>query len=97
VTKDNRLVAYIQSVDGDPFIDIVEVSKKGTSYYYDGVWWMREPVFRSGYCTNANGQKLKINPLSRSYDLYENHNGNIEVKESARERYEQWVNGELKP
>lgn len=36
MTKDNRLVAYIQLVDGVPFIDIVEVSKKGTSYYYDG-------------------------------------------------------------
>ena len=97
MTKDNRLVAYIQSVDGDPFIDIVEVSKKGTSYDYVGVWWIREPVLRSGYCTNENGQKLKINPLSRSYDLHENYNGNIEIKESARERYERWVNGELKP
>lgn len=54
--KDNRLVAYIQAVDGDPFIDIVEVSKKGTSYYYDGGWWMREPILRSGYCINANGK-----------------------------------------
>lgn len=97
MTKDNRLVAYIQSEDGDPFIDTVEVSKKGTSYYYDGAWWMREPALRSGYCTNAKGQKLKINPLSRSYDPYEHYDGDIEIKESARERYERWVNGELKP
>lgn len=93
---DNELVAYIQSENGDPFIDLVKISKKGSSFYYDGVWWMREPVFLGGYCTNENGERLKINPLSRSYNIYKNYEGMIEVKERAKNRYERWVRRKIK-
>lgn len=94
--KDKRLVAYIQPLDGEPFIDLVEISKKGSSYYYDGLWWRRGFSICGGICTNAKGQKLKIYPLSRAYDPYENYVGNIEIKEPAKERFKQWLNGELK-
>tara|TARA_Y100000296_G_scaffold58349_1_gene67205 strand:+ start:1758 stop:2051 length:294 start_codon:yes stop_codon:yes gene_type:complete len=97
VKRDNRLVAYIQSENGEPFIDVIEVSKKGTSFHYGGSWWMREPVFRSGYCTNDKGERLKINPLSRSYNPYHDYDGIIEIKESAQERYKNWLSGDLKP
>jgi hypothetical protein len=94
--KDNRLVAYIEFDGGIPFIDIVEVSKKGTSFFYNGTWWMREPVFRMGLCTNHLGQKVKISPLNRHYNPYENYADLIEVKESAKERYNQWITGNIK-
>ena len=93
---DNQLVAYIQSENSEPFIDLVKISKKGTSFYYEGVWWMREPVLRSGYCTNEKGERLKINPLSHSYNLYENYDGVIKIKESAQVRYKSWVKREIK-
>ena len=96
VKRDNRLVAYIQAENGVPFIDIIEVSKKGSSYRYNGIWWMREPVIRTGYCTNDKGEKLKINPLSRWYNPYQHYDGVIEIKEPAKERYKRWLSGDLK-
>jgi hypothetical protein len=93
---DNRLIAYIQYQDGEPFIDIVKISKKGTSFLYDGVWWARGSVLKGGYCTNEKGEKAKIFPLSRTYNPYENYDGVIEIKESAKERYRRWRAGEFK-
>ena len=66
--KDNQLVAYIQRKDQAPFIDIVKISKKGSSFYYAGVWWSRDDkMSMNQYCINAKGEKLKIKPLNRSY------------------------------
>jgi len=93
---DNQLVAYIQAENGEPFIDLIKFSKKGTSFFYDGVWWMREPVVRFGYCINQKGEKLRINPLSHSYNLYENYDGVIKVKEAAQDRYNKWVKRKIK-
>ena len=53
---DNQLVAYIQAENGEPFIDLIKFSKKGTSFFYDGVWWMREPVVRFGYHKDLDTQ-----------------------------------------
>ena len=93
---DNQLVAYLQFSGDDPFIDIVKVSKKGTSYFYNGHWWKREPVIRTGCCTNQLGEKVKISPLTRYYDPYENYAGVIEIKESAKARYNRWLSGNIK-
>ena len=93
----NDLIAYLQKEEYEPFIDIIKISKNGTSFFYDGTWWQRELVMRTGYCTSDKDEKLKINPLSRSYDPYLQYDGEIEIKSSARERYEKWVRRELKP
>ncbi len=92
---DNRLVAYIEFDNDEPYIDIVHISKKGTSFYYAGCWWARSSVL-SDYCTNAEGEKLKINPLSHSYNPYKNFYGEIKVKEAAKERYTHWLQGQIK-
>ena len=94
--KDNQLVAYIQRKDQAPFIDIVKISKKGSSFYYAGVWWSRDcKMSMNQYCINAKGEKLKIKPLNRSYNLYEDYDGIIDIKETAKERYNSWLKGEL--
>jgi len=94
---DNRLLAYIQYDHCEPFIDVVQVSKKGSSFLYDGVWWARTASLMSGYCTNHKGEKLKINPLSRVYNPYANYDGEIEIKSDAKERYDLWCAGKIKP
>jgi len=91
---DNRLVAYIHYDDGEPYIDVIQVSKKGSSFLYAGSWWSRGRM--SGCCTNEKGEKLIIRPLSRVYDPYEDYEGDIEIKSAAKGRYERWRAGKVK-
>ena len=90
---DNVLLAYITHKDQDPFIDLVELSKKGTSYLYEGERWRKG---FPGSCTNNKGETLKISPLNKSYDRYEDIRDRIVIKDRAQDRYEKWMAGSLK-
>jgi len=94
--QDKQLVAFIKFKDQPPFIDLVEISKKSVSYFYDGEWWQRiHPPFSSS-CENRAGNKLTINPLSRTCNPYEDIMLQVVVKERAKQRYESWLAGRLK-
>ena len=91
---DNVLLAYITYKDQAPFIDLVELSKKGTSYLYEGQRWRKG---FPGSCSNDEGETLKISPLNKSYDRYEDIKDRIVIKNRALGRYEKWMKGLLKP
>jgi len=89
------LVAYIAYENELPFIDVVEISKKGMSYWYDEQRWHRVFPVQFTACENDAGQKLRITPLNRNYDRYSDISDQIIVKERAIDRYNKWKNGEL--
>lgn len=90
-----RLIAYIKYEDENPFIDIVEISKKGTSYLYNGQRWHRVSPIITGCCKNDEGKKLEINPLNRNYNHYKEISASVAIKDRAADHYRKWINGVL--
>ena len=89
------LLAYIHS-ENDPkgpsvTIDLVEVSKKGSSYHYKGSVFNRVWPFFSGKCESQTGELLEIVPLSRRYSPFWSDASAVMVQEKAKARYEQWM------
>lgn len=93
--RDPTLLAYLSQGDQTPFIDLIQVSKKGTSYFYAGCWWQRHWPLSGGVCTNTKGEKLTIQPLSRTHHPDPLQGGRIQVKPSAQARYVRWMQGRV--
>jgi len=95
---DRQLLAYIKFENSeDVFIDVIEVSKKGSSYHYLNTAWNRSlPTLGSENCTNPHGNKCKISPLNRNYTPSWASEFNVIIKEAARKRYEAWLSKSLK-
>lgn len=95
---DRRLLAYIQYDEStEVFIDIVEISRRSTSFHYKGTAWRRPYIaFGNAYCTNAKGKKCRISPLSRHGRPSWVNDALVEVKEAAKERYELWQSKNIK-
>ncbi|KEQ16435.1 hypothetical protein [Endozoicomonas numazuensis] len=86
--KDRTLLAYICSdASGSITIDLIEVSKNGSAYHYDGELWRRQVM--SHYCTSSKGDRCCITPLSR-YGKPEWVKEPVVVAERAKERYALW-------
>lgn len=95
MTEDKYLLAYIVKEGETPFVDIVEISKKGSSYLYNNERWHKELPTLSGECKNELGNKIKIIPLSRNHDPFEAIDDEMVIQERAVERYQKWKAGEL--
>ncbi len=92
--KDRILLAYIQLDASDSVtIDLIEVSKKGGAYHYDGEFWRRMAM--SHYCVNSKGEKCLITPLSR-YNKPEWVKEPVTLAEQAKERYTLWSERRLR-
>ena len=94
---DRRLLVYILKEEGGPvYIDIVETTKNGHSYRYDGQIWNRGAnFFCREECTNQAGVQWKIAPLRRDYVPQWVVEENIQVCANAKERHELWLRKEL--
>lgn len=94
---DRQLLAYIQHKGSDEvFIDVVKVSKAGTSFLYEGKVWNRPMLMRSAFCIDPHGNECEITPLSRSYTPSQYLDKDIPVKECAQARYNLWVGKKIK-
>lgn len=96
---DRQLLAYICFENsGWLFIDVVETTKNGLSYRYEGELWNRGfSMLNRDLCTNQKGQKCKIIPLSRHYTPEFAQNIKIEIASGAIARYTLWTEKKLKP
>ncbi|MCX2834644.1 hypothetical protein [Microbulbifer thermotolerans] len=95
---DRKLLAYIKPEGSEEvFIDIVEISRRSTSFHYKGIVWNRSPlVMGAGNCTDPHGNKCKIFPLNRHYTPSWAVDAKVIIKESAKERYNLWLSREIK-
>lgn len=95
---DRQLLAYICFENSDRiFIDVVETTKNGLSYRYEGELWNRGHVFfNGGMSTNQKGFKCKIVPLNRNYIPEWVQNIKIEIAPNAMRRYTLWQEKKLK-
>lgn len=95
---DRKLLAYIQHPgSSEVCIDIVEISKKSTSFHYQGIAWKRPPNFiGQDKCTDAHGNQCRIAPLNRHVTPAWARDVDVVVKDNARDRYDRWLAGEIK-
>ncbi|WP_062059423.1 hypothetical protein [Cellvibrio sp. OA-2007] len=96
---DRQLLAYICFENSDRiFIDIVETTKNGLSYRYEGELWNRGHLFFGReLCTNQKGYRCKIVPLNRNHIPEWVQNLQIEIAANAMQRYTLWQEKKLKP
>ncbi len=95
---DRQLLAYICFENSDRiFVDVVETTKNGLSYRYEGKLWKRGHVFfNREICTDQKGDKCKIVPLNRNLIPEWVQNLKIEIAPNAVQRYTLWQQKKLK-
>lgn len=95
---DRELVAYIKREGTDEVvIDIVEISRKSTSYHYNGIVWNRVyPSWMTDDCVDPDGNKCKISPLNRHGVPGWVDESTLRVESRAKERYDLWQSRMIK-
>ncbi|TGG95478.1 hypothetical protein E4656_03380 [Natronospirillum operosum] len=96
---DRRLLAYIQyEGSSEVCIDIVEISRRSTSFHYQGIAWNRPPNFiGQDNCTDAHGNKCRIAPLNRNHTPVWAESADVVVNDNAKGHYHLWLAGKIKP
>lgn len=94
--------APIDMLQGGPAspssVDIVEISRKGTSFHYQGAVWNKSALsLGADHCTDPLGNKCRIAPLSRHCSPAWTKNSRVIVKETAKERYNLWLSRSIRP